>query len=166
MTNAMKMVRIDISKIEIPRDNAATTLCTCGRHKRESKQTCTLCSFYQYIKSTNYTIPTKICACGSPKKAGALCCDVCDDALHNYMENRTKREGANFSKSQFKKYVNKRQGIGVAGKCSLCDGNYILGGNNPQPVIDDFDARCCDLCDDGVVMPARIKHINEYGRAY
>ena len=143
-----------------------TSLCACGNPKRASKQICTTCSFLQYIKSTNYTIPTKVCACGSPKKPGALCCTVCDGALQNYIETRTKREGANFSKAQLKKYMNKRQGIGVAGKCSLCDGNYIFGGNNPQPILDDYDARCCDDCNHAVVAPVRFDNIKKYGRAY
>lgn len=48
-------------------------------------------------------------------------------------------------------------GFGPAGKCAICDGNYILGGNNPQPVIDDCDARCCVTCYSEIVTPIRLK---------
>ena len=42
-------------------------------------------------------------------------------------------------------------------KCCIC-GREIEGyGNNPHPVYaDDFDARCCDECNDNVVIPLRI----------
>ena len=142
----------------------SATLCECGNTKGASNLTCSVCSFYQWIRGTNDTIPTKVCACGSPKKAGALSCDVCDKALQQYLERRSKREGLN--KSRFLKSIRQGHGIGVSGKCSLCDDNYIFGGNNPQPVIDDYDARCCDKCSDTVVVSARINHIKKYGRPY
>lgn len=93
-----------------------------------------------------------------------MCCPVCDKTLQYYLERRAKREGLN--KTKFLRYIRKDHGIGIAGKCSLCDGNYIFGGNNPQPVIDDYDARCCDRCSDSVVLLGRINHIRIHGRAY
>jgi hypothetical protein len=39
--------------------------------------------------------------------------------------------------------------------CSICKKPFQGFGNNPQPVIDDFDARCCDECNKGIVIPAR-----------
>ena len=146
------------------KNTAPAKVCACGNAKKASKPTCTLCSFYQYIRGTKETIATEVCACGSPKEAGELSCSVCDKALNNYLERREKYEG--FNKTKFMKSIRKDHGIGVAGKCSLCDGNYIFGGNNPQPVIDDYDARCCDGCSDTVVSAARINHIKKYGRAY
>jgi len=141
-----------------------STVCACGRSKREDKPTCTLCSFYQYIRGTKETIPTKVCACGNNKRAGDLCCSVCDISLHHYLEYRSKCVGLN--KAEFLESMRKDHGIGVAGECSLCDGNYIFGGNNPQPVIDDYDARCCDRCNGMVVSQARASHFRKYGRAY
>jgi len=142
----------------------SATVCACGNTKRASKPTCTFCSFVQYIRGTKDTIRTKSCACGNPKEAGALCCSICDKALHDYLERRIKYEGLN--KAKFMKSIRKDHGIGVAGKCSLCDGNYIFGGNNPQPIIDDYDARCCDNCEETFVLKARMNHIRKIGRAY
>ena len=142
---------------------AAANICECGNTKRAYKPTCSFCSFCEWIRGTGDTIPTKICACGNPKKAGALSCDVCDKALRRYLDRRVKFEG--LDRNKLIRSINKH-GIGVSGKCSLCGENYIFGGNNPQPVIDDYDARCCDKCDDEIVGPARINHIKRYGRAY
>jgi len=146
------------------RNTVSTTVCACGNSKRVSKPTCTFCSFINYIRGTKETIPTKVCACGNSKEAGDICCPVCNKALKHYLERRAKYEGLN--KAKFLKSMRKGHGIGVAGKCSLCDGHYIFGGNNPQPVIDDYDARCCDKCDETAVRQARINHIKKYGRAY
>jgi hypothetical protein len=41
-------------------------------------------------------------------------------------------------------------------KCSLCGLNLVGIGNNPQPVLDDVNARCCNTCNDTRVIPARI----------
>jgi len=144
--------------------SATPTKCACGNPKKVSKPTCTLCSFIEYIRGTKDTIPTKVCAYGDSKKTGALCCPACDKALHQYLERRNKN--VCFNKTEFLKYMRKDHGIGVAGKCSLCDGNYIFGGNNPQPIIDDYDARCCDRCEEDVVFPARIKRISSGKFAY
>ena len=159
-------MKVILNKSAISRINTSETVCVCGNTKKPSKPTCTTCSFYQYIRGTKETIATEVCACGSPKEAGVLCCPACDKALHQYLERRIKYEGTNFNKTRFMKTVHEKHGIGVSGKCSLCDGNYIFGGNNPQPVIDDYDARCCDRCSDTVVSAARINHIKKYGRAY
>ena len=140
------------------------TICECGNTKKASKPTCTLCSFIQYIRGTKDTIPTKVCACGNSKKAKELSCAVCNKALRYYLDQRVKCEGLN--RTKFIQSAYKVHGIGVAGKCSLCDGNYIYGGNNPQPVIDDYDARCCEKCNTEIVMPARFSHITKYRRAY
>ena len=43
------------------------------------------------------------------------------------------------------------------GICSLCGGVYDHYGNNPMPLIDDFDARCCDRCNEEKVVPARCR---------
>ena len=40
--------------------------------------------------------------------------------------------------------------------CSICGRPYTGMGNNPQPVIDNFDRRCCDECNYNVVVPARL----------
>ena len=142
----------------------STTICKCGNTKKVSKPTCSFCSWGEWIRGTKKTISTKVCACGNPKEAGALSCDVCDKALRHYLERRAK--WASFDKTKFLEHIRKNHGIGVAGKCSLCDENYIFGGNNPQPVIDDYDARCCDRCCEEIVGPARDNHIRKYGRAY
>lgn len=41
-------------------------------------------------------------------------------------------------------------------KCNLC-GKEIKGfGNNPDPLIENDDDRCCDECNDKYVIPMRI----------
>lgn len=41
-------------------------------------------------------------------------------------------------------------------KCNLC-GKEIKGfGNNPDPLTEHDDDRCCDECNDKYVMPMRI----------
>ena len=116
----------------------SATTCECGNEKKASKPTCTFCSFLHYIRSTKETIATDICACSNHKQIGELCCVKCKISLEWYLDLRTKQEG--LDRKKFWQTLN-RQGIGVAGKCSLCEGNYIFGGNNPKPVINDYDAR-------------------------
>lgn len=44
--------------------------------------------------------------------------------------------------------------------CSIC-GEYFDGyGNNPYPVRTDEEARCCDECDNSIVLSARIALLN------
>ena len=40
--------------------------------------------------------------------------------------------------------------------CCICGKPFTGWGNNPYPVNSDEDARCCDICNDRVVIPARI----------
>ena len=47
-------------------------------------------------------------------------------------------------------------------KCCLCDAEFIGGfGNNPDPVVVKWDARCCDACNTNTVIPARLKEAME-----
>ena len=45
-----------------------------------------------------------------------------------------------------------------SGKCSLCSETYINHGHNPEP-LKSFEKRCCDLCNEIKVIPARMKQI-------
>lgn len=40
--------------------------------------------------------------------------------------------------------------------CCICGKRFTGWGNNPWPVIEDEDARCCDACNDEKVVPARL----------
>lgn len=40
--------------------------------------------------------------------------------------------------------------------CCICGQEFTGYGNNPYPVNSDEDARCCDDCNDTVVIPARL----------
>ena len=40
--------------------------------------------------------------------------------------------------------------------CCICGKKFIGWGNNPYPVVDDENARCCDDCNGTTVVPARI----------
>jgi len=43
------------------------------------------------------------------------------------------------------------------GTCCLCGAKYRMYGNNPWPLSDDEDDRCCHACNDTLVVPARIR---------
>ena len=45
--------------------------------------------------------------------------------------------------------------------CCICGQVCMDFGNNPWPVNNDKEARCCDRCNKEVVIPARIKQIME-----
>ena len=56
-------------------------------------------------------------------------------------------------------------------KCSICGDDLVpfglevkdaemVWGNNPQPIINDASARCCDGCNFSVVIPARMANPN------
>lgn len=46
-------------------------------------------------------------------------------------------------------------------KCCICGCEFTGCGNDPWPVVKDEDAYCCDDCDNGYVIPARIEEMNE-----
>ena len=49
-------------------------------------------------------------------------------------------------------------------KCCICSRTFEGYGNNPWPVVNDPEARCCDQCNDEKVIPARILQIMENRR--
>jgi|TARA_R100000093_G_C1936601_1_gene70576 hypothetical protein len=55
-------------------------------------------------------------------------------------------------------------------KCCICKGDieikrtktgeiYWTDGNDPWPVNNDEDARCCDVCDAHIVIPTRLHQL-------
>ena len=44
--------------------------------------------------------------------------------------------------------------------CCICGKEFKGYGNNPYPVNKEEGARCCDECNDKVVIPARIEALN------
>ena len=42
-------------------------------------------------------------------------------------------------------------------KCCICGEEFEGFGNNPCPVVKEEGARCCDFCDNAVVIPRRIE---------
>lgn len=52
-------------------------------------------------------------------------------------------------------------------KCCIC-GEYFWDhfGNNPYPVVEDEDARCCNYCNSRFVIPARLRIIDRLAGAY
>ena len=42
------------------------------------------------------------------------------------------------------------------GQCNLCGEDYYHYGNNPRPVLPNFEQRVCDSCNSTVVIPARL----------
>ena len=43
--------------------------------------------------------------------------------------------------------------------CCICGKEYVGYGNNPWPVNNDPEARCCEECNFTVVIPERIKNL-------
>ena len=43
--------------------------------------------------------------------------------------------------------------------CCICGKSFNGWGNDPWPVVMDDDAECCDDCDMGVVLAARISEM-------
>lgn len=49
--------------------------------------------------------------------------------------------------------------------CCLCGKEFIGWGNNPYPLAEGEDDRCCDECNYTKVIPARLARIAEaYGK--
>ncbi len=44
-------------------------------------------------------------------------------------------------------------------KCCICGCEFIGWGNNPYPIVNDENARCCDDCNKLLVIPARIAQL-------
>lgn len=44
-------------------------------------------------------------------------------------------------------------------KCCLCGEEITDFGNNPWPLVEDENARCCDCCNETKVIPARITRL-------
>ena len=40
--------------------------------------------------------------------------------------------------------------------CCICGERFIGYGNNPWPIVNDENARCCDTCNETKVIPARL----------
>ena len=97
----------------------------------------------------------KICTCGSPKTATAFVCKACRKAINDFLRFYRIYE-PNYDKDKITDYI-KTQGIGEVGICSICGGNFIYGGHNPYPVVEDPEASCCIRCDKNCVLPERIK---------
>lgn len=104
------------------------------------------------------------CACGKPMKATALACVKCSEDLNYIIKKRSTEDGSIYTLTgkitleQFLDYI-KETGLGSVGKCVFCGGNYVLGGNNPRPVVKDADARCCAQCNDNFVIKTRLNEI-------
>lgn len=43
--------------------------------------------------------------------------------------------------------------------CCICGKSFIGYGNNPYPVVDDLEAKCCDECNMNVVIPERLANL-------
>lgn len=46
--------------------------------------------------------------------------------------------------------------------CCICHKKFKGYGNNPAPVDNDLSHRCCDGCNDSIVIPARLAEL--YGK--
>lgn len=44
----------------------------------------------------------------------------------------------------------------ISYECCICRQTFVGFGNNPWPVNDDINARCCNQCNADVVIPARL----------
>jgi len=97
------------------------------------------------------------CDCGNPKSHDEMSCEECSLDL-NYIVGTNPSivymMPGGITVSEFLKSV-KKHGVDPVGTCAICEVKYIRGGNNPNPVITDDDARCCRRCYNEIVIPAR-----------
>ena len=134
--------------------DATDSICECGKEKDPSKPTCSVeCAYIYFSKGTIETLPLAVCSCKSKKAPGAVSCKECKKAKEWYNKYFVKYEG--YDMDYLKEKQTEYCGVGVAGKCFLCHRHYVFGGNNPQPLIDDYFARCCEKCYRRLVLPAR-----------
>ena len=49
-------------------------------------------------------------------------------------------------------------------KCCICGETHTGYGNNPWPVVKEDDAKCCDRCNENIVIPERICLVMGYNR--
>lgn len=49
-------------------------------------------------------------------------------------------------------------------RCCICGQMFIGFGNNPWPIVNDDDSRCCDDCNTTRVVPERINLVMGYDR--
>lgn len=43
--------------------------------------------------------------------------------------------------------------------CCICGQEFTGWGNNPWPVVNDPESRCCDDCNYFYILPARIRNV-------
>ena len=104
------------------------------------------------------------CACGRPKERNEVACPACmKELIYNMAPHVTpdKQIATLAGYISLDDYLGrlKKRGVGPTGKCAICGGNYVLGGHNPHPALEDEDARCCGRCNDNVVVTARDEEI-------
>ncbi|MFP3861143.1 MAG: hypothetical protein ACLFUW_10000 [Bacteroidales bacterium] len=73
-----------------------------------------------------------------PLRTHGLCCEIC----YNNIQRGARKEELE------KKFV-----------CSICGKTYYGFGNNPEPLLDDYDYRCCDSCNENFVLPYRRHYV-------
>lgn len=49
-------------------------------------------------------------------------------------------------------------------QCCICNEVFTGWGNNPYPISQKEDDRCCDICDGSVVIPARLDALLKSGK--
>ena len=104
------------------------------------------------------------CVCGNRMTAGALACAACNEDLSYSIARRMSPNGnvlTIMGEITLKEFIEsiRQHGIGDVGTCAICNGRYVLWGNNPRPVVTEDGARCCHRCNDEVVIPARMQEM-------
>ena len=87
------------------------------------------------------------------------------DVLHNLKEHDAETNGA-YKMSEAEREVcinciefyidNLVRNTFKKTKCCFCGAHIEGWGNNPEPLIKDEDARCCDDCNGTIVLPIRL----------
>ena len=57
----------------------------------------------------------------------------------------------------YKRVIGKKDPVKT---CSICKKKFVGLGNNPQPVRTSGEDRCCDDCNNTVVVPRRFREVN------
>jgi len=114
---------------------------------------------------------TKKCACGNAKLENEIACPECMEDLEYIIASQMTKDGkilTAFDEMTVGEFITScpEHGIGPVGICAICGGHYVFGGNNPYPVIDDEESRCCSKCNREFVIPTRMAITKIRSRAH
>ena len=85
----------------------------------------------------------KRCACGNSANYKHAVCSTCmSDAKRQFSDIMKHYDAGRFIKWAI------TSSTSITGVCTVCGCNYTFNSDNPDPIIDNEDAHCCNICHD------------------